>query len=85
VEDKANYSVAVVYHPDLDPRKEVTIRINATDRSSIIPNIRVEEDHAMIVGMLIYAGCSKPSMDSNFRTPTGAISNQPVVGIQGNR
>jgi hypothetical protein len=52
VEDKAKYSIAVVCHPDLGTRKQVIIRLDALDRSSIIPDVRIEEDPTAIIKML---------------------------------
>jgi hypothetical protein len=52
VEDQANYSIAVVYHPDLDTRRLTTLRIDALDRSFILPDVRIEEDPIRIVEML---------------------------------
>jgi hypothetical protein len=52
VEDKASYSMATVCHQDLYTRAEVMIRTDATDRSFIIPDLRVEEDPAAVIEML---------------------------------
>jgi hypothetical protein len=52
IEDKADYTVAMQYDPDLDPRPLVTIRIDASDRSHRLDNIRVDEGPAALIDSL---------------------------------
>jgi hypothetical protein len=52
IEDKSDYSISVICDPDRDTRHLVTIRIDAADRSLIIPDIRADDDPVTLLSML---------------------------------
>jgi hypothetical protein len=52
LQDGALYSVAATYDPALDPRPEVTLRIDLRDWSYFIPKFRVEDDPVQVLKTL---------------------------------
>jgi hypothetical protein len=48
VEDKGDYAAVTQYDPSLDPRPEITVRVDVADRTYIIENNRAVEDPAAI-------------------------------------
>jgi hypothetical protein len=52
LQDGALYSVAAVYDPALDPRPDVTLRIDLLDRTYFIEHFRAEDDPIQILKIL---------------------------------
>jgi hypothetical protein len=44
--EDAHYTLTTQYDPDLDRRLKVKVRVDATDRTFIIDEIRVDEEPA---------------------------------------
>jgi hypothetical protein len=52
MEDIADYIVAMQYDPDLDPRPLISVRIDASDRSYLLDDTRVDEEPAALTETL---------------------------------
>jgi hypothetical protein len=52
LQDGALYSVAATYDPALDPRPDVTLRIDLSDRTYFIEHFRVEDDPIQVLKTL---------------------------------
>jgi hypothetical protein len=52
IEDEARYSVVTEYIPEDDPRLEVQLRIDLTDRFFLIDKVRIEDDPKLVLKML---------------------------------
>jgi hypothetical protein len=49
LQDRAKYSVITQYNPNLDPRLEIKLHIDLSDRSYCIDKIRIENDPAKLL------------------------------------
>jgi hypothetical protein len=49
LQDKAKYSVITQYDPNRDPRLEIKLRIDPSDRSYVINKLRIENDPAKLL------------------------------------
>jgi hypothetical protein len=80
VKDGDEYLVLTTYDPAIDPRTEVRLRIDLTDRTFCIPKIRIDSDPAKIMTMLSdNYGFSKTSASQvRFPTPTPWATGQEV-------
>jgi hypothetical protein len=79
-EDGGEYFFMTQYDPALDPRPEVRLRIDLTDRTYYIPKFRIDDDPAKIMLALENYGFVKtgPSL-VRFPTPTPWTTGQEVI------
>jgi hypothetical protein len=52
LQDGSQYLVAIQYDPNLDPRPLVTLRVDLSDRTYLIPDFRLEDDPAKVLKLL---------------------------------
>jgi hypothetical protein len=81
MKDGDEYLVLTTYDPALDPRPEVRLRIDLTDRTFYIPRVRIDDDPEKIMTMLSenYGFVKTKASQVRFATPTPWTSGQEVV------
>jgi hypothetical protein len=81
IEDGDEYLVVTTYDPAKDPRAEVRLRIDLTDRTFYIPKVRIDDDPAKIMTMLSdnYGIAKTSASQVRFPTPTPWATGQEVI------
>jgi hypothetical protein len=80
LQDGAKYSVITQYDPDLDPRLEIKLRIDLSDRSYVIDKTRIENDPAKVLKELSdkYGFPSVRATQVRFAPETPWVSGQTI-------
>jgi hypothetical protein len=81
IKDGDEYVVLTTYDPSADPRPEVKLRIDLTDRTFYIPKVRIDDDPAKIMTILSdnYGFVKTTPAQVRFATPTPWTTGQEVV------
>jgi hypothetical protein len=80
LEDGAKYLVVTQYDPNLDPRPEVKLRIDLSDRTYFIDKLRLGNDPGKLPKKLSTGhGCNLDRMGAPFASATQPGVN-PAVG-----
>jgi hypothetical protein len=81
MKDGDEYIVLTQYDPAADPRPEVVLRVDLTDRTFIIPKVRIDSDPAEIMTKLStdYGFPKTSPSQVRFATPTPWVTGQTII------